>query len=134
MADIYKIAAQNSFRFPSSRGNLTVEQLFALPLKSQNGFDLDSVARAVNSELKSLEEESFVDIVTTSPRKSQLETSLAIVKDVIKTKQEAAAVQQARLQRVLERKKILDAIGAKKDAALSAASLEELEKRLAELD
>lgn len=134
MADIYKIAAQNSFRFPSSRGNLTVEQLFALPLKSQNGFDLDSVARAVNSELKSLEEESFVDIVTTSPRKAQLETSLAIVKDVIKTKQDEAAVHQARLQRVLERKKILDAIGAKKDAALSAASLEELEKRLAELD
>lgn len=132
--EFYKLAAQTRLRFPSIRGELTVEDLFSMPLKSKNGFDLDSTARAVNNELKTMTEESFVEDVSSNPRKAQLEMSLEIVKDVIKTKQAENAAQLAKLNRAAERKKLLDAIGAKKDAALTTASLEELEKKLAELD
>lgn len=134
MSDIYKVAAQNALRFSSNRGLLTVEQLFSLPLQSKSGFDLDNVARAVNSELKELSQESFVETTSSDPRRAQLEVSLEIVKDVIATKKSENAAALQRQHRIVERKKILDAIGAKKDAALSAASLEELEKKLAELD
>jgi len=132
--EFYKIAAQTGLRFPSIRGELTVEDLFSMPLKSKNGFDLDSTARTVNNELKTMTEESFVEDVSSNPRKAQLEMSLEIIKDVIKTKQAENAAQLAKLNRAAERKKLLDAIGAKKDAALTTASLEELEKKLAELD
>ena len=134
MSDIYKFAAQNGLRFPSKRGELTVEQLFQLPLQSQSGFDLDSVARGINSQLKGVSEESFVEDTSADPRKTALSVALDVVKDVIKTKQEANRAALARSARAAERKKLLDAIGTKKDQQLSAASLEELEKKLAELD
>jgi hypothetical protein len=131
---IYKIAARNKFRFPSVRGDLSVEQLFELPLKSATGFDLDNVARTVNTELKALSEESFVEDTVSTPRKKTLETALEIVKDVIKTKQEENATRLSKAKKAEERKKILDAIGAKKDQQLTQASLEELEKKLAALE
>lgn len=134
MSEIYKSAAQQALRFPSKRGDLTVEQLFQLPLKSQTGFDLDSVAKAINGQLKNAGEESFVEDTTFDPRKHALALSLDIVKDVIATKQAENRAVAAKLQKASERKKILDAIAAKKDAQLSQASLEELEKQLAALE
>lgn len=131
---MYKFAAQNQLRFQSVRGDLTVEQLFQLPLKSKSGFDLDSVARAVNNELKGMQEESFVEDTTANPRKKALEISLEIVKDVIKTKQEENQAQLNKLKKAEERRKILDALAAKKDQALTAASVEDLERQLAALE
>ena len=131
---MYKFAAQNRLRFPSNRGDLTVENLFDLPLKATNGFDLNSVAQAINTELKTTGEESFVEDVTDDPRRKALAMSLEIVKDVIKTKQEENAARLNKMNKANERRKILDAMSAKQDQALSAASLEDLQKQLAALD
>lgn len=133
MDDIYKYAAQNTLRFGSVRGDLTVEQLFDLPLTSRSGFDLDTVAKGVNADLKECGEESFVSTAP-NPRRRPLEIALELVKDVIKTKQEAAAAALARQHKAEERRKILDALTTKKDQALTAASVEELEAKLAALD
>lgn len=134
MSEIYKFAAQNNLRFPSKRGELTVEQLFQLPLKSQSGCDLDTIAKSINAQLKSATEESFVEDTSADPRKHALTVSLEIVKDVIATKQAENRANVARVTRAMDRKKILDAIAAKKDAQLTQASLEELEQKLAALD
>ena len=131
---MFKFAAQHKLRFPSNRGDLVAEQLFDLPLKAAHGFDLNSVAQAINAELKTTGEESFVEDVTDDPRKKALATSLEIVKDVIKTKQEENAARLNRAMRAEERRKILDAMSAKQDQALSAASLEDLQKKLDALD
>lgn len=130
---MYKYAAQHGLRYPSVRGQLTTEQIFALPLKSATGFDLDSTARTINNELKGLSEESFVD-TGSDPRKKELQFALDIVKDVISTKQALNAANLAKATKAAERKKILDALGAKKDEAISQASVEELEKKLAALE
>lgn len=132
--DIYKYAAQNGLRFQSTRGLITVEQLFQMPLKTVSNFDLDTVARAVNNELKEHSEESFVEAATISQRTKHLEVMLEIVKDVIKTKQVEAAAAENRVKKSIERRKILDALTAKKDQALTAASVEDLEKQLAALE
>ena len=131
---MYKFAAINKLRFATNRGQLTVEQLFDLPLKSSGCFDLDSTARTISIELKAMGEESFVDDTSSNPRKRELEISLEIVKDVIKTKQEENSARINKLKKTAERRKILDAIGAKKDQQLSQASLEDLEKQLAALE
>lgn len=133
MTDIYKYAAQNGLRFPSIRGELLVEQLFDLPLTSVNGFNLDNVAKDVNAELKACGEESFVS-TTANPQQKVLEIALDIVKDVIATKQAISAKALDRQHRTEERRRLLDAIAAKKDQVLSAASMDELEKQLAALD
>lgn len=132
--NIYKFAAKNGLRFPSKRGELTAEQLFELPLKSSTGFDLDSIARGINSQLKGVSEESFVEDTSADPRKRALTVALEVVKDVIRTKQEENRAAMDKSRRSLERKKILDAIAAKKDQQLTTASMEDLEKQLAALD
>lgn len=129
---MYKIAAQNKIRFTSNKGLLTVEQLFDLPLSSKSNFDLDTIAKTINKQLKEMGEESFVGV--SNPAKKEMETALEIVKDVIKSKQEENAAQLNKLKKREQQKKILDAIAAKKDQQLSQASLDELEKQLAELD
>lgn len=131
--DLYKYAAQHNIRFPSQRGALTVEDLFALPLSSRTGFDLDNTAKAINQELKATGEESFVS-TTVNPMKQPLEVALELVKDVIATKIAENAEAQARKTKSEERRKILDAISTKKDQALTASSVDELEKKLAALD
>lgn len=132
--EMYKFAAQNKLRFPSLRGDLTVEQLFDLPLTHPSGFDLNSVAKMINGNLKVTGEESFVEDTIDNPQRKALEVSLEIVKDIIKTKQEENATRLNRVGKMAERRKILDAMSAKQDQTLSAASLEELQKKLDALD
>ncbi len=131
---MYKFAAQNKLRFSSVRGELIAEQLFDLPLKVANGFDLDTVARSIHTELKAMGEETFVAVTTNNPRKKVLEVSLEIVKDVIATKVAENAAASNRAHRTEERRKLLDALAAKRDHALTTASVEELEAKLAALD
>lgn len=131
---MYKFVVQNKLRFPSLKGELTVEQLFDLPLKSNSGFDLDNVARTINGDIKEIGEESFVETSSNNPRKKILEHSLEIVKDIIKTKQEENAARLSKAKKTEERRKILDALSAKKDQQLSQASIEELESKLAALE
>lgn len=133
MSDIYKYAAQNALRFPSIKGELTVEQLFELPLTSKTGFDLDNIARGISVKLKALGEESFV---TTEPNPQRVPTGIAleIVKDVIGIKQAENAARLVRQHRAEERRKILDALATRQDQALSEASVDELEAKLKVLD
>lgn len=132
--DIYKFAAQKRLRFSSVKGDLTAEQLFDLPLKSQTGSaDLDTVARTINNELKGLDQESFVDVGISSPRKQLLENALAIVKDVIKTKQDANAADLLRRDNRERKQKLLAILERKEDEKLSATSIEDIKKQLAEM-
>ena len=135
MTDIYKFAARESLRFSSARGLLTVEQLFQLPLKSQVGsFDLNSVAKEINADLKGASEESFVEDTSSDPKVTRLKVALDIVKDVLAPKQAENRASLDRIKKAGDRKKILDAIAAKKDEKLSQVSLDDLEKQLAALD
>ena len=130
MSEIYKFAAQNRVRFPSKRGELTVEDLFQLPLTSKTGFDLNTLAVGVNKQLKELGEESFVEDASTNPQKQLLTVQLDILKDVIKTRQDENKAALARRERQAEIARIRDLIVQKKDEKLAGASLEDLEAKL----
>lgn len=130
---LFITAARRKFRYESVRGDLTTEQLFDLPLTAANGFSLDDVARATNAELREQAEDSFVE-TRTNPRKGTLESMLEIVKFVIASKQADAAKAASRADRAAKRQKLLAAIESKDDAALSAASRDELAAELAKLD
>jgi hypothetical protein len=132
MSDLFLTASRQRFRYPSNRGELTTEQLWEVPLSSKNGFSLNAIAISVNAELKSLQEESFVEI-SSNPRRTELENMLELIKFVIATKQQEqkAATDRAAAQAL--KRKIQDAIAAKKDEALLGASVEELEAQLAAL-
>lgn len=132
--DIYKFAAQRKLTFPSRKGELTVSDLFDLPLKSATGFDLDTVAKAINTQLKNATEESFVAEAAPDPKQEALATALAVVKDVIATKQAENKAARERVERNAKRKLLLDALAQKDAEAITAATREDLLKQLAELD
>jgi hypothetical protein len=95
---------------------------------------LVAVARAINAELKGVSEESFVEDTAVNPQRQRLAVALDVVKDVIATKQAENRAQLDRARRAAEKKKLLDLVASKKDEKLSQASIEELEKKIAELD
>ena len=131
---MYKFAAQHRLRFESVRGLLMVEQLFAMPLKAADGFDLDTVARSINTRLKGVGEESFVADASSDPFKKELQAAMDIVLDVIKTKQDESKARLAAADKATKRRKLLDLLAEKRDAALGALTTEEIEKELAALD
>lgn len=132
MSDLFIVASRKKFRFASERGDLSVEQLWDLPLTSKNGFNLNAVAIAVNSELKGLAEESFVE-ASTNPRRRELEQMLEVVKYVISVKQEEAKAAQERVAKQELKRRLQDAIAAKEGQALLDASLDDLKAQLASI-
>ena len=130
--NIFEQATRQALRFSSNRGELSTEQLWDLPLTSRQGFDLDSVAKEVNQRLKSVTEESFV-VKTTNPEKDSLELKLEVLKHIIAAKQSEADARRNAAERAAERQKLYDILAEKQDSALKDLSVEDIQKRLAEL-
>lgn len=137
--NIFEVASRRKFRFPSVVGELTTEQLWDLPLtqttRSAGSYrhDLDSVAKAVNAELKSVSDESFV-ATRPNPRKGELEMMLDVVKHVIAVKMDDAARAADAAERADKRRKLIEALTNKQDDAIKNLSEDEIRAKLAELD
>jgi hypothetical protein len=131
--NIFEYATRNKLRFASIRGLLTVEQLWELSLQSKEGFDLDSVAKTVNMELKSQAEESFVS-TTPAPKKRELEIALEVVKHIIAFKLEQAEMVRLRKARTDERERLLNILASKEEQALNELTPDEIRKRLDALE
>lgn len=130
--NIFEQAARKKLRFPTIKNEVTVEALLDMNLDSRDGFDLDTVAKTVNAELKAVGEESFVK-TSTNPKKAILELKLEIVKFVIADKLEEAARKKAASAKSAEKTMLLEALADQENAALKALSPEQIKARLAVL-
>ncbi|MDI6103154.1 hypothetical protein QLQ12_31520 [Actinoplanes sp. NEAU-A12] len=126
---IFEKATREKFRYPSTKGLLTTEQLWELPLTAKSGFSLDDVAKAVNAELKAIDTESFV-ATETNPAKATLETKLEVVKHVIAIRLAEDEAAKAVAAKKLEKEKLLAVLGRKQDAVLENLTEEELLARI----
>lgn len=133
MQNIFEYATRNKLRFASTRGVLSVEQLWDVPLRSRDDFNLDNIAKAANKALKEVSEESFVEIKKTVEH-TMRELSLEIVKYVIDTKIAEEEAAKTRAAKRLEKEKLLDILAEKQDGKLSKLSEEELKKRIKALE
>lgn len=131
--NIFEIASRAKIRFTSTRGLLTVEQLWDLPLLSQDGFNLDAVAREANKNLKSLTEESFVATERT-PAHDKAEVTLEVVKHIIAVKIAEEAANKRRAENRVKKERLLEILAEKEDGKMSALSVKELQKQIAALD
>lgn len=129
--NIFERAIRNKLRFPSNKGELTTEQLFDVPLRSTNGFNLDSVARSINSRLKESQATSFVDTEAADDKlQLQMDVVLAVIDD--KKRREAAAEKAAA---TLAQKKLYEqALAKKKLEEIESMSAEELEALIGEAE
>ena len=120
------------YRFPSVSGDLTLEDLFRLNLKSKspNTPSLNSVAIELNKRIMAC---GGVDFIDDSDEITLLQRKLDIVKFVIAhVKNRAEATKQA-LAKEEDRQNLLALIERKKNDLLAGESIEELERRLAAL-
>ena len=133
ISDFFVAASREAFRFPSVRGQLTIEDLWNLPLTARSSFSLNDVAIAINTELKTLEEESFVES-TSDPRRPELKRKLEIVKFIIKTKQAEAAQNKKDKEQKQLRDTFRGIIANKKHQSLVESPVEDLEAQLHALE
>ena len=131
--NIFEYATRSKLRFASSRGELTTEQLWDVPLRSQDGFNLNAVAKATNESVKALNEENFVE-TTKTPGHTRIETALEVVKHIIDVKLAGEAATKKRADNKLKREKLLAVLAEKQDGKLSEMSERELKKQIAELE
>ena len=130
--DIFKQATKLKLRFSSVRGDLTIEDLWDLPLTSKSNLSLDGVGKPIQKALRESDEDSLVDVPTTS--KNELNSlRLAIIKEIISVKQEENLIKQN--QAAIESQKALlkQALASKKIDEINGLSVEEIEKRLASM-
>lgn len=136
--DLYRTAAQNKLRFPSSKGQLSVEQLFDLPLDSEKYDSLNGLAKAAYLEAKGDGEISFV---TSSKGKSKAvkdaELRLEILKDIIAAKEleNALKLQQKQNREAREARiaALLDAQSKLEAKAIEAMTPEQIAAELTKL-
>lgn len=131
--NLFELASRQKLRFPSVRGELTVEQLWDLPLTSKSGADLDTVAKSINADLKASTEESFV-ATAANPLKERLQLMLDIVKHVIATRIAEADKARRREARAAERQRLTALLDKRNDEELAGLSKEDLQARIAALD
>lgn len=130
---LFEFATRNKLRFSSTRGELSVEMLWDLPLRSRDGFDLDSVAKGVNKALKSLTEESFVSTERT-PAVTRAENALELVKYIISVKLAEEETAKKRAANRAEKARLLEILAEKQAGALTALTEKELQERINALD
>lgn len=130
--NIFEYAARNKIRFATTRGELSVEHLWDLPLLAKDGFDLNTVAKAMSTALKDLAEDSFVQTERT-PEHTRREVRLEIVKHIISDKIAAADAAKKREKKREERNQLMAILAEKQAGLLSEMSIKDLQERIAAL-
>jgi hypothetical protein len=123
---LFEKATRNKLRFPTSKGMITVEDLWDLSLTS-----LDTMARAINKRLKDESDESFINKKVSS--NAELELSLEILKYIISVKLKEQDDRKLKAERMEELKMLQDLLTNKKSEELKSLSKEDIEKRINEL-
>jgi hypothetical protein len=130
---MFEKATRLKLTFMSSKGLISVEQLWDVPLTSPNGFNLDSIAQEAYASLKRFTEESFVAPVVKAG-KTEAELRMEIIKHVIAVKLAERAERENRAAKVVERNRLIALLDKKKEAADEGLSIEEIQRKLEALD
>ena len=129
--ELFEKASKMKLRFQTSRGLVTTEDLWDMPLvDSRTNFSLDALAKWINRQVKEAEEESFVEPHST--KNTTLVLALDIVKRVIEVKLKNIETQNKRATTAARKDKILEILASKEDEGLRAKSAEELMEMLKE--
>ena len=122
--EIYKRAAIKKLRISTSRGGLTVEQLYDL-----NITELDELAVKLDADVASTVTKSFIKSTTTT-EESLTKLRFDIVHDVLTTKLAAQETARKAQETKAHNQRIEALIQKKKEGALEEMSIEELEAML----
>lgn len=123
--NMFEVATRSKTRFPY-KGQISVEDMWDLSLPA-----LDSVFKALNSQMKQVKEESLLNIK--SKADETLELQIEIVKYIVSVKLAEKEAREKAAEKSVQRQKIMEIMSKKQDESLENASMEDLQKMLTEL-
>ena len=121
---MFKQASKMKLRFATSKGNLSVEDLWDLSLPV-----LDKLAVSYDEELAKSPRKSF--ITNDAPSNTELELKFNIVKEIITDKLKAD--REAAKNKAVEKARLTELLAKKQSEKLESLSEDEIKRRLAEL-
>lgn len=132
MNNIFEKASRAKLRFATARGNLSVEQLWDLPL-DKGEVNLYNLAQDLLTQVadKPVEKLSFFSKAVTVDETAELK--FEIVKHIVTMRVAEAEAQQTEAIKRTQRAELDELIAAKKAEAKQSLSLEELEAMRAKL-
>lgn len=128
--NLFEIASRKKLRIPTTKGDLTVEQLWDLPLKS-TGLSLDKIAIDLNKQLENISI-SFVDEVKDT-KSTNTKVLFDIVLYIISVRKAEVKAQEEKLAKQSQLKFLEELQAKKRLANLESLSEEEIAKQIAEL-
>lgn len=123
--ELFIWATRNKIKFPY-KGMQSVEDLWDMSVSA-----LDSVFKALKSQLKQASEESLLN--TKSKADETLELQIEIVKYIVSVKLAEKEAREKAAEKSVQKQKIMEIMAKKQDESLESASMEDLQKMLAEL-
>lgn len=124
--NLFEIATRNRYRF-NYKGVMTVEDLWSLRVE-----DLDAIFKMLNRQKKTSDEDSL--LATKSAEDQDLANKIDIVRYIVSVKLAEAAERVSAAEKKAQRDKILEIVAKKKDKALEDMGIEDLMKKLEELN
>ena len=123
---MFEQASRRKIRFQTTKGLLTVEDLWDLGL---NG--LNSLAKAINKQIKAEEEEDFLKVAKNSD--VELKLCFDIVIHILNAKKAEQDAREAAADKAARKKKLLDVLARKQDASIESMSEDEIKAQIAAL-
>ena len=123
----FETATRRKLRFQTTRGNLTVEDLWDVPLTV-----LDEAYKGLSRQIREAEDDSLLAKRDSGVEEAALKRDL--VKHVVEVRQAEATEKRNREARRAQAARVRELIAQKQDEALSGKSTEELAALLAELE
>ena len=124
--NLFEMATRSKLRFPSTKGELSVEDLWDLSDK-----DLDVVYKNLKDQEVKSSEESLLDNANVDPK---LTAAIGIVRYIFTTKRKEKLTEKERINKKLKQKKYIDALSKKQDEAIEKMSEEELRAMIDSLE
>lgn len=124
--NLFEMATRNKMRFPSTKGELSVEDLWDLSDK-----DLDVVYKNLKDQEVKSSEESLLDDANVDPK---LTAAIGIVKYIFTTKRKERLAEKERINKKLTQRKYIDALSKKQDEAIEKMSEAELRAMIDSLE
>lgn len=131
---MFEQVTRMKLRFATCRGDISVEHLWDVPLRSEDKFNLDTIARTHKQLLDDSSEESFVDAEKVNPAKNRLQLAFDTVKHVIGVRLDEEEKTKKRAANKEEKKKLLAVLAEKQEGKLTRMSEDALKARIAALD
>lgn len=124
MENMFQKALKNKFRYKTSVGNLSTEQLFDLGLRELN---------SIYVELEKQVEKSTGLLSTKSSSSKIVEDKMEVVREIFSAKKEEIELKEKAAANQELKKRILEKIEEKKLGELDEKGIDELEKMAAKL-